>query len=289
MIDINHLLQSDIWKRSKINQGYEIFETSKAWGTISKVPILGFRIGYMSRPVVDDQLLEELQEIGNKKKLSHIQIDPVNKEELDKNLVPTKPVQLRKTYIVKLGFSEDEFLSDMKRKDRYYIRKGEKDGLTTYFRTDKESFNKFSNLYEATMKRHKVAPRGYKYLEAVFDAAKDNLVIAQTYFQDELLVSSFIIKHDSVAYYLYTGSSEKQKNLRASFFHVWNCLKWANSGGLEIFDMFGIDEDEKKGFSNFKFKFIGEVFEYTDSFDLIVDSSKYKLIKLLIKLRELVS
>lgn len=292
MIDTNHLLQSDLWREIKENGGYEIIELDNYFGTVSVVPFFKFRVGYIPRIKIDSSTIDSIIELGKEKNLSFIKIDPINLEEpeIDKsNINYSTAVQLQSTRVIDTSINREEYFESLKRKDRYYYRKAEKDGLKTEIKNDLESFEKFAALYDSTMKRHKAAPRGYKYLKNVFDIAskKNAAYIISTSLKNDLLVSSLVLVHDSVVYYLYTGSDYRFQKYRGSFFHVVNALKWANESNYKYFDLFGIEED--KGFSEFKMKFPGENISYAKTFDVIINKTQYNLINVLDRVRKFIN
>src|SRR5690606_28656624 len=105
-------------------------------------------------------LLSELEELGKRKNISFIQLEPNNiKGEWSissKKLTPSfHPLFTKYNFILDLEKSEEELLKNMHQKTRYNVRLAEKKGVKVEIDNSKNAFKDYLKLTKETTKRQK--------------------------------------------------------------------------------------------------------------------------------------
>ena len=205
-------------------------------------------------------------------------------------------IQPPDTVILNLTKSEDDLLSDMKQKWRYNIRLAEKKGVTIE-KCGAEAIEDFYEIFTETATRDGIAVHGKNYYKSLLELSSKNTEKAE--------VSLFVAKHEgdvlsgiitlfteTEAVYLYGASSNKKRNLMATYLLQWTAIKAAKAFGSKSYDFYGIppENDENHpmyGLYRFKTGFGGDdcVIHRIGSLDIPVKKGIYKLYSLAEKLR----
>lgn len=295
VIGSEHFQQSKEWRRARENTGNKTFSVGQYFVQKTKLPILKKSIGYMPKVDVLKIDYKTLVDLGEKEGCIVIQVDPINiypaiVPQVDIRINPVTPVALQHNVVIDLKNTNEELLNSFKPKHRYNIKVAQKHGLNFSIDDTTDSFNKFLDLYAETEKRQKYTGRSRAYLKAVWESFKGKVYIAQVSKDSEVLVTWFLICHESSIYYAYGGSSDKFQNTMPSFLMVWEIIKWAKSKGYEYLDMMGITDptlkkNRESGFTRFKLGWSNEYVKYADSFEIVINPMLYKLYKIVQFLR----
>lgn len=292
-----NFLQSENWFNLKTALGNKCVWVKDLFFIISKTPILNKGIGYMPRVDITKIDLKDLITKAKENNLIFVTIDPLNlKSNINsidffksKNVKVSKgfSIHLPKTVMIDLLKDESQLLSDMKQKTRYNIKLSNKKNLTIKFSNQDKDLLEFLKLYTDTFNRQKYFGRSESYLKKVWDNFKvtDSVFIATVEYNSTAIVSWFIIKSGDTLTYVYGGSNEEYKNLMAPYFLTWELIKYGKENGFKYLDLFGIKDDLSDGYSRFKIGFGGEIVEFADTVDLIINPLMYKLIKLVYTIR----
>lgn len=209
-------------------------------------------------------------------------------------------------WIVNLNKTEDELFNEMHPKTRYNIRLAEKKNVK--IEIVKSDFNRyfeeFYRLLKETAKRDDFSLHSKIYYKNIFktlDSGNAFLSIAR--YDDNILLVNLVLLYGKTAYFIFGGSSDKQKNLMFSHLAQWESIKEAKKRGINLYNFGGVgpstffDFSQDKslrvnnryesygGISVFKKRFGGEIFEYSDSYDLILKPFWYYLYNLRKKLK----
>ncbi len=193
-----------------------------------------------------------------------------------------KDVEPAVSLILDLQKSEDELLKQMKSKTRYNIRLAEKHGVQIQIleNISEEVFEKVWKLFEQTAQRKKIRNHPKKY----YKNKKGVWVLAWK--EENLLVANFCVTYEDTFTYLFGASSDENKKLMAPYLAQWQSIKWAKQKGFKKYDFWGVEE-RYPGVARFKKGFAGEVVEYLGTFELILHPIKYKLYRIIKKLKQL--
>lgn len=293
-----NFLQSEQWLKTKQELGNKTFEVGEYFFQTTKIPYLNKYIGYMPRVDLNKLNTEELSSKAKSENCVFVTIDPENlKTDLDSlsffknkgiNAELGLPIHLQNTVIIDLKKSEENFLSGMKQKTRYNLKLAQKKGVKVVISNEESELALFVDLYLKTIKRQGYSGRSSNYLKTVWNNFKGNVFIATAYFENTPLASWFVIAYEDTLTYVYGGSSDEHKNLMAPYLLVWELSKYGKEKGFKYLDLFGIKKDLSDGYSRFKAGFGGEIVEFSDTVDIVLDSKMYSIIKFAYKLRNIV-
>lgn len=214
------------------------------------------------------------------------------------------------TLLLDLTKTEEELFAQMRQKTRYNIRLAEKKGLIV---SEKKNFMIFWQMFKITAKRD-----GFFLLpESTYKRVLESpLVFMRTvYYNNIPLAIGCYIGFGGSMYYLYGASNNEYRQYMGSYLLQWTAIKTAKQLGYRYFDWFGVaprrhdsrytyhdtfandmrknDEymyDPKHryaGITRFKLGFGGEVKEDPGTYDLIFYPFKYRVYKILQKLKRL--
>ncbi len=191
-------------------------------------------------------------------------------------------------WYINLTKTEDQLFSEMHQKTRYNIRLAEKKGVKIEIVKDdfKKYFEEFYMLLKETAKRDNFGLHPKIYYQNIFETLTANnafLVIAR--YDNNILLVNLVLLYGRVAYFVFGGSSGKFKNLMFSHLAQWEAIKEAKTQGMAIYNLGGVQGSDKgyenyEGISGFKKRFGGEIFEYSDSYDIVLKSFWYNLYNL---------
>ncbi|MCA9381207.1 peptidoglycan bridge formation glycyltransferase FemA/FemB family protein [Candidatus Dojkabacteria bacterium] len=296
-----HFLQSKLWREVKENLGNKTFDFQNGWFQTTKLPVLNKFVGYAPRIDIDNTNFDTLVQVAKETNCIFVKVDPNNYHSDFRaishkyNIKKSKPVHLQKDILVDLTLGEEELWNRIKSKVKNKINKPRNDGCQTSFGATEENFKEFLSLYSETSESKHFSGRGSNYLTTVWNTLgefeKDDnetyRMIVTTKLNNRTLVSSFIFLYEGVLYYTYTGSSfaAEDRKIGASYLHVWNIFKWGSENGLKIFDFWGVEDDMTSGFSYFKTTFEGELIEYANTFDIVINPLMYNVFNLVNKFR----
>ncbi len=172
-------------------------------------------------------------------------------------------IQFRNTIIIPLDKPEEEILMDMKQKTRYNIRLSERKGVKVRV-GNKSDFEELFRLYAVTALRDNFVIRSKRYYlslwERFFEAGLCEPIIAEL--DEEILAAVIIYFYSGKAYYVYGMSSEKNRNLMATYLLQWKAIQIAKDKKCKMYDFWGApdvlnENDRMWGVYKFKLGFGG--------------------------------
>ena len=189
------------------------------------------------------------------------------------------------TFVINLGFSEEELLSHMKQKTRYNIKLAQKRGVIVKDTThEQRGLDEFFSLYIATIQRQHYFGRGHDYMRILWDELKDHMARMYTaYYENTPLASYMVFFFKHHAYYVYGGSSIEHKEVMASNLLMWEVMRDAKKRGCDEFDMWGAlpkeynEADPWAGFHRFKEGYGGRHRSFIPAIDMVLDPLRYAL------------
>ena len=205
-------------------------------------------------------------------------------------------VMAQHTFMIDTLLPEETLLSIMKSKTRYNIRLATKKGVIVRDTTDeKEGFDDFYSLYSETCSRQHYYGRNRAYLESVWQTHKNSIArIYTAFFEGKPLSSYMIFYWDKQAYYVYGGSSEKNKEVMASNLLMWEVIRDVKKRGCEWFDMWGAlpqkhdANDPWVGFHKFKEGYCPIHRTFIPPIDVVLDTKTYGIFDTLWPMRNLI-
>ncbi|MFW6110301.1 MAG: lipid II:glycine glycyltransferase FemX [Patescibacteria group bacterium] len=307
-----HIAQSKPWGDFKTALGNKAITVKNVQFTLHKMPVLNKNIGYCLRVDPENIDWRVLRETAKENNCSVIRFDCPNiiKRKLDpketnedkeerRQLTSQEKLFLqscvksprnsfaKKTVLIDISPSKDQILTNMKSKTRYNIRYARRKGIRVKNESNKEGLEKFIYLQRQTATREDffVHPDNYYRTLWKYLAPKEMAHIMIAYHEDdpEPLTANMFFTYNQILYYPYGGTSLKKRNLQHSARTMWKGICLGKKYDCTIFDMWGATDnknDDWWGFTRFKLGFGGDIYEFIDSYDLVINPAVYKIFNL---------
>lgn len=303
----NHIVQSQEWAKFKTAYGTKTVRCGEIIYSKHQLPFSPYFVAYCPKvnpSLIDWKMLEE--SLKNENCVS-INFDVPNAvKNTPQGIEAEKVLQSRctkspkntfahYTVLIDITGTEEEILGGMHNKHRYNIRTAQKRGVTTRLAQNMTDYDLFYGMLQETSVREKyyIHPRNYylKIWEILRPLGMCEIMIAE--FKDKPLSAWVLFFNKDIMYYPYGGTANLDDR---NFYNPgnligWDAIKLGKSRGCEIFDMWGATgnlgdtSDPWWGFTHFKLKFGGQLVEFIDSYDFVVNAKVYKMFNLANNLR----
>lgn len=261
-----HLLQTSAWGDFKAQFGWRVERVIAAdnGAQILFRPLpLGFSMAYLPKgPVGPDcrALWPALHRLCRARRAVLLKVEPDAWEpagELSECFTGfiggADPVQPRRTVVISLEGSEEDWLARMKQKTRYNIRLAEKKEIVVRSSRD---VDRFYSLMQTTGQRDGFGVHSREYFQRVFDLFEPrgmcNLLVAE--YAGRPLAGLMAFARGKRAWYFYGASNDEERNRMPTYLLQWEAMRWAKVQGCSEYDLWGVpdaDEDAlEAGFSN---------------------------------------
>jgi peptidoglycan pentaglycine glycine transferase (the first glycine) len=261
-----HLLQTAEWGALKAAFGWEPHyiagENCGAMVLLRKLP-LGFSIAYIPKGPVGvnwAELQPALDQLCRKHRAVFLRIEPDawEGEISDHDViaeyapVPVSPVQPRRTIVIPLGGSEDDWLMRMKQKTRYNIRLAQKSGVRVEESSDMDAFSRVMSITGERDRFGVHSPAYYARAYQLF-AEGNQCALLMAYFEEKPLAGLMIFKRGKRAWYLFGGSTNEERKRMPAYLIQWEAMRWAAHNDCTEYDLWGApDFDEEYLEENFQ-------------------------------------
>ena len=184
-------------------------------------------------------------------------------------------------WVIDLTKTEDEIMAEMKKVNRYTVKQAKKNGIMV--ETIKSGFiNYFEDFYRLaseTAVRDKFIeyPKEY-YLNIFKNCEKNkNCFLNVVRLDGEILLVNIFIVFGDTALWLFSGSSNKERQTGYSYLAQWRAIQEAKNMGLKYYNFGGVAPLDKAyktykswaGLTDFKRRFGGFQLEYSDFYDVV--------------------
>ena len=213
-------------------------------------------------------------------------------------------IQAPDTVLVSLEGSKDEILGRMKNKWRYSSRLALKRGVVIR-RPDEKGLAIFYSLLKETARRDGISIHNMEYYQTLFSHCREygennsrehgspapTLHLYTAEHERDTLAAIVVLFRGKEAIYLYGASSEKKRNLMASYALQVKAMEDAKEMGCTEYDLFGIPPKEDPshpmaGLYRFKTGFGGRIIHRPGSWDYPYRPFLMKLFNFLESLRK---
>jgi len=250
--------------------------------------------------------LDQMVEKAKKENAGWVRVEPQTKEDLDaikevlrgeyKIVKSKKNHEPAQTVMIDLEKNEDELLLQMKSKTRYNVRLAAKRGVELFSSRSDEHIEKFIELIKITAERDKITSHENEYYRKMIKAIPDNVLnLYFAKYQGEIISSIMISFFGGVATYLHGASANEHRNVMAPFALQWQAIQGAKQKGCKRYDLGGTripstnyslpttHYENWQGITRFKVGFCPscEPIEFPGCWDIVLDSKKYQLYKIL--------
>jgi lipid II:glycine glycyltransferase (peptidoglycan interpeptide bridge formation enzyme) len=177
----------------------------------------------------------------------------------------------------------------MKQKCRYNIRLAEKKGVVVRPWRDVPAFHE---MLVTTGKRDGFAVHSTNYYQRAYElfhpAGTCELLTAE--FEGRPLAALMVFARGRRAWYVYGGSTDRERERMPNYLLQWEAMRWARSRGCEEYDLWGVPDEEESflesefeerqnglwGVYRFKRGFGGRVRRAAPAVDRIYDPLLYR-------------
>jgi len=301
----SHIVQTQEWAEFKTAYGTKTVRCGEIFYSKHKLPFSPYFIAYCPKvnPFIIDW--EKLKESLKNEDCVSINFDVPNvvkdspEVETAETILQNQCISAAKetfassTVIIDLSRTEDELLKSLHSKHRYNMKLAQKNGVVIEEAKNMVDFETFFELLHATSIRQKYYVHPKHYYQKIWEtlAPKSMCYILTAKYQGQALASWMLFSYKDVLYYPYGGSANKMHNLFPSNLLGWEAIRFGKKLGCTSFDMWGACKDINDqtdpwwGFTNFKLKFGGQLMEFMDSYDLVINAKVYKMFNLANNLR----
>ncbi len=303
------LFQSEEWAGFQEAAGKRV--ESFVWGGTFvrgvelRIPHFGKYLYIPRGPIISEDLTklnhQELIQFARNKGYVFLRVEPQS-ETLREHLAQLFGRHLRKSItdiqpreILMLDITKDKevLLAHMKSKTRYNIRLAEKHAIQVEETRDPKDAQAFFELLTKTAARKDIHfhPQTYyqKFLEH-FDRVTCELLVAKK--EDEVLAGILVLYYQDTAYYLHGGSNDSGRKYMAPHLLQWKAVQRAQARGMKQYDFGGVAIQgpsprgkDWTGITRFKQGFAPETKSllFPGAYDIVIDSKRYTLYRLLRK------
>lgn len=270
---------------------------------------LGFKYIYLpripsssaGRQGYKDTRIQKVLEYLKKENFAFARVEPLNQiTNIKYQIINTNNRQPKDTLILNINKIEDELLSEMHSKTRYNVRLAERRGVEI---RQEKNIDIFWKLNEETIRRDEFKSHGKEYYARMFEMKSCYVLTA--YFEGNPIASNIFIKFGDTFTYLHGASSNEFRNVMAPYLLQWEGIKLAKQLNCKYYDFWGVappvlnDSGKKScfhhycwevnhkwtGVTRFKAGFGGLVKSYPEAIDVILNYWKYKLYRIVKKLK----
>jgi len=265
--------------------------------TKHRIPMSPFYVGYAPKVNFDLQKFSwnELKAVAKQSKCAFIRFDvpnvlnQQNEHDTETKIISNLNKHCKKSpkntftkwnVLLDISKPEAEIQANLNQKTRYNSKLAYRKGVEAKLENNEKGLAVFLRLLYATAKRQGFLPHPNKYYQTVFETlyAKKMANILVAYYESTPIAAWMLFNYDRTLYYPYGGSSTEHRDLMASNLMAWEAIKLGQRLNCKLFDMWGATNDKDSpywGFTKFKLGYGGELVEYIDSYDFIVNPFVY--------------
>ncbi|WP_461205043.1 GNAT family N-acetyltransferase [Clostridium sp. DL1XJH146] len=200
-------------------------------------------------------------------------------------------IKIRKTIAMDLS-SQEEIWDNLSSNCKKNIRKAVKNNVEVRIEDNFNTLHEFEDMYKLTMKRNEAIDYYYfneNFFKDTVENLKNNIVIANAYYNKKIISSALIMKKDKFLHYHFAGSFKEYSNVRANNILIYEVAKWGNINNYKYFHLGGGYQNQDDSLYRFKKSFykLGDNDFYIGK--KIHDLDKYNYLKGLVKRKDGVS
>ena len=257
------------WNSARLSNGSLIVYYKTPFGSFGK----------LQRPsILTRELLTELNIVCRRYRLIFLKLEPsVNQDqsllrEFD-YVVSKAPLSPTTTAHIDLELSKETLWKNISRSGKYSITRGKREGAVVEFIKDpsKEQLKYFYDEVQSYTSNNKgfYIP-SFKDLLLRKRAFGSNTFLSFVYNKDSNLCGGkFYLTYDTTVFYLSGGTTKLGASNKTGFVQMWESITYFKNLDFKILDLDGVYDarfpaftESWLGFSRFKNKFGGSVFEY---------------------------
>jgi lipid II:glycine glycyltransferase (peptidoglycan interpeptide bridge formation enzyme) len=292
------VIRLGVFEKKELKSGYQLFIHSLP------VPNLDLKIIYFPKgPEPNKKMFSALKDLAEREKAVFVRLEPnlgvplekaktafekIKKFLAENNCQPGRPLFTRYTFRIDLTKSDQELLSAMKEKTRYNLRLAQKNQVEAVQDSSSQAFEIYLRLMKATIKRQGFYAHTPEYHRQMWQTLQASglarLLLAK--YKNKALVAWILLVFKDSLYYPYGASSRQERQVMPAYAMMWGAIKLGQKLGCRTFDLWGSlgpqpdPKDPWFGWNRFKSGFGPEMIEFLGTYDLVVNSRLYPIIRL---------
>jgi peptidoglycan pentaglycine glycine transferase (the first glycine) len=253
-----HVLQTAAWGELKAAFGWQPHRLAvgSTGAQILFRKFFGFSVAYLPKgPIGPDwpALWPEVDRLCRQQRALMLKVEPDAREgdPFPAELVLPGfrpdgiPVQPRRTLVVALDGSEEDWLERMKQKTRYNIRLAQRKEIQVRPTNDLEGFYR---LMQTTGQRDRFGVHSLAYYrrayELFYPRGMAELLLAE--YAGQPLAALMVFAIDRRAWYFYGASNDLERNRMPTYLLQFEAMRWAAARGCREYDLWGVPDEEEE-------------------------------------------
>lgn len=297
------ITQSKAWQKLQNDLGENSFlieEKDYQYLAIIKSTPIGNYLYCPYGPIAKDETafkssLKSLDLLAKNNEAFFIRIEPFEKEfakYLPKTAKKSHDLNPKETWLLDLTGNDAEFKSKLPSRLLRYYKSAAKKGIIIEESHNPEDIHYLLDLQKALAKEKGISTFSETYLKTELKQSFATLYLVK--YQGKIIAAGLVFDDQTTRYNLQGAQSDEGRRLHATGILTTKLIIDARANNLKTFDFWGIaPEGAPKthpwaGFTNFKKTFAGQEFDHAGTYDLVLNSGKYRLYQLLRKFNRLI-
>lgn len=235
------------------------------------------------------QAISSLTDLAAENNCIFIRIEPQDpnfQTYAPKNAKKTKDLNPKETWLLDLTGDDEELKSKLPTRLLRYHKSAAKKGVTIKSSHNPEEIKHLLTLQKALASKKGISTYSEEYLRTELSQSFATLYLvyydeAET--KQNIIAAGLVFDDEDTRYNLQGAQSDQGRKLHATGILTIQLIMDAKAKGLKTFDFWGIapegapENHPWAGFTNFKKTFEGYEQDYAGTYDLVLNSVKYKL------------
>ncbi len=298
-----HFLQSKEWQKYEELEGHQTFTDEQpdfAYLAVKHDTKLGSYLNVPYGPSLSttttkkslQKALESLRSLAKDQNCFFIRLEPtapLNAEIMRQNAcVKSTDIDPAHTWLLRLDDkSEDDLLKGMESRKVRYWRNHQKKGITLRTTQNPEEITILTTFLKTLGEKDNFNPQTTSHLKNQLKTGFATLYVADL--TDESgnttpIATALIYDSEDTRFYMHAATDFEHRNLMAGTIILIQMILDAKAQGKKYYDFWGITTSEDKnhpwyGFTQYKKSFGGFQKDYTGTYDLPLNKTKYNLYK----------
>ena len=276
-----------IYKNNKIIWVFLVIKVeAKRWKYyfVPHWPLINWDFFYVISEIIEDlKILAQLDGMDFIRFNSAVENTKKNKKEFSKLGFINAPMHehAEDTHLLDLTKTEEELFQSIKKKDRYYINRAQKEGVKVIKGNTKEQKNILIKMHLEHSKKVGYHPFSEKFINYLYEVFWENITTISTQFEWKTESILMTIKFGKTCVYYIAASDIKHPKFSPNYLCQWEAIKQAKNDGCKIYNFWWVSPDNNPKHpiawvTKFKRKFWGYDYSLIHAQDLIL-SKKYWL------------
>ncbi len=238
--------------------------------------------------------LKSLQNLAKRESAFFIRVEPQSKIFVDHlPRIAQKSTDLNPAETWILDLNQDDLDEKLPSRLLRYYKSAAKKGITIEQSHNPEDIHYLLDLQKQLAKAKGISTFSEDYLKTELKQPFATLYLVK--YEEEVIAAGLVFDDRTTRYNLQGAQNEQGRKLHATGILTIQLIKDAAAAGKQTFDFWGIapegapDNHPWAGFTAFKKTFAGREAQYSGTYDLVLDPSKYRRYKNLRKLNRLIS